>query len=182
MVHAGFTCRYRNCRLYSLWKRSWGRRASLQRCMCKLCSFSNPLNAPPSSLCSGLSPRSSSSSTLRLLKAPPSIHVMLLPYSQSTYTDDADNEEVRNRRRKSERWNEQTLFYLCLKAEGVRAKLCDAVVLQENTLRVVGHTSWDYGDVLWLAADRHRCRVTHTQSGARSHPTWLHHHQPQNQP
>lgn len=73
-------------------------------------------------------------------------------------------------------------FYLCLKAEGVCAKLCNAVVLQENTLRVVGHTSWDYGEVLRLAADRHGRRVTHTQPRARSHPAWLHHHQPQNQP
>lgn len=73
-------------------------------------------------------------------------------------------------------------FYLCLKAEGVCAKLCNAVVLQENALRVVGHTSWNYGEVLRLAADRHGRRVTHTQSGARTHPAWLHHHQPQNQP
>lgn len=73
-------------------------------------------------------------------------------------------------------------LYLRLKAEGVRAKLRDAVVLQENALWVVGDPSWNYGDVLRLAADRHGRRVTHTQPGACSHPAWLHHHQPQNQP
>lgn len=39
-------------------------------------------------------------------------------------------------------------FYLRLKAKGVRAKLCDAVVLQEDALRVVGDAGWDYGEVL----------------------------------
>lgn len=182
--NAGLTCRYRNCKLYSLWKRSWGRAASLQWCMCKLCSFSKPLNAPPSSRCSGLSPKSSSSSTLRLLKAPPSIQVMLLPYSQSTCTeDDARKNKMRLTRRKPEALEEAERYsYLRLKAEGVRAKLGDAVVLQENALRVVGDPSWNYGDVLRLAADRHGRGVTHAQPGACSHPAWLHHHQPQNQP
>lgn len=69
-------------------------------------------------------------------------------------------------------------FYLCLKAKRICAKLCDAVVLQENTLRVVWHTSRHYGEVLGLAADRHGRRVTHTQLGTCFHPAWLQHHQP----
>lgn len=73
-------------------------------------------------------------------------------------------------------------FYLCLKAKRVCAKLCDAVVLQENTLRVIRHTSWYYGEVLGLAADRHGHRVADTQPGACSHSARLQHHQPQNQP
>lgn len=73
-------------------------------------------------------------------------------------------------------------LYLRIKAERVRAELRDAVVLQENTLRVVWHTGRHYGEVLGLAADRHGRGVTHTQPGACAHPARLHHHQPQNQP
>lgn len=72
--------------------------------------------------------------------------------------------------------------YLRLKAKGVCAELRDAVVLQENPLRVVRHASRHDGEVLGLAADRHRRRVTHAQLGTCFHPAWLQHHQPQNQP
>ncbi len=78
--------------------------------------------------------------------------------------------------------NTRKHFYLCLEAERIRPELCDAVVLQENTLWVIRHTSWHYGEVLGLAADRHGRRVAHTQPGTCSHTARLHHHQPQNQP
>lgn len=71
---------------------------------------------------------------------------------------------------------------LRLEAKGVCAKLSDAVVLQEDPLRVVRHAGRHDGEVLGLAADRHGRRVTHAQLGTCFHPAWLQHHQPQNQP
>lgn len=134
--------------------------------MCRLCKRSSPLKAPPSSLRSdGLSLKSSSSRTRRLLNAPASIHEMLLEYSHRTYGYSAYKFYIFTHSIYLHKNTIDHIIHLCLKTKGVSSELSDAVVLQEYTLRVIGHSSRNSGEVLRLAADCHGRVVAYTQPG-----------------
>lgn len=186
---------------------SWGRAESRQRCMWRLWSFSRPRNAPPSSLWRfGLSPRSNSSKSLSSLKAPASIHVMLLENSHRTWGGQIHELILFF---KCEKYLKLTLeefasklstpppnppthtppyphsyphSYLSPKAKRANSKLRDPVVLEEHALRLIGHSDRDGGEVLRLAAHSHWCRVAHAQMRARRCRTWLAEDQPHHQP
>lgn len=72
--------------------------------------------------------------------------------------------------------------YLSSKAKRANSKLRDPVVLEENALRLVGHSDRDGGEVLRLAAHGHGRRVAHAQVRARRCRTWLAEDQPHHQP
>lgn len=66
-----------------------------------------------------------------------------------------------------------TRSYLSSEAKRANSKLHDPVVLEEHTLRLIGHSDRDGGEVLRLAAHSHRRRVAHTVMRARRSRTWL---------
>lgn len=72
--------------------------------------------------------------------------------------------------------------YLSSKAKRANSELRDPVVLEEHALRFIGHSNRDGGEVLSLAAHRHRRRVAHTQVRARRSRIRLTEDQPHHQP
>lgn len=74
------------------------------------------------------------------------------------------------------------LSYLRSEAKRTNSELRDPVVLEEDALRLIGHSRRDSGEVLRLAAHSHGGRVAHAQMRARRCRTGLAEDQPHQQP
>lgn len=74
------------------------------------------------------------------------------------------------------------LPYLSPEAKRANSELRDPVVLEENALRLIGHSHRDGGEVLRLAAHSHGCRVAHAQVRAPRDRAGLGQDQPHHQP